>query len=145
MIVRLMIDTILKLLEFVLGKFFPKITRSVSVEVRQFGYQFIENRSGDSIIVLGQYPSRYRAELRLTNRTNSVVYVKDISVSINGSRRYEQVQPKDKIRLDPHEYLHLNIIFPVPSDEIPDKEGTYNLEVVPTRGRKTRITATFSS
>jgi hypothetical protein len=118
--------------------FFSRILISpIRIDVRRFYYQSMENRPTDSVIVFTSHPSRYRGELRLTNRTKSIVYIKDIVVTINHHHKYKYYQSKEKIRFEPREFADYDIIFPVSGDEIPDKEGIYNLEVVPTNGRKT--------
>lgn len=136
-------DIPIKILEF-LFKVLPKIRSSVAVEVNSFRYSSIEDSPASSVIIITPYPSRYWAELQLTNRTNSIIYIKDILVTINNSRRYKQAQCKDKIRLEPHECADYSIIFPVLLDESPERSGTYSLKVIPTTGRATCITRDFS-
>jgi len=131
----------------------PKILESliklaippVAVEVTRFRYSLIENRPGDSVIVVCAHLSNYFADLRLTNRANSIIYIKDIFVTVNDCRTFKYDEPKDKIRLEPHECVDCTVSFPVPEDTTPDKNGTYRLEVLPTIGRKSSITGDFFS
>ncbi|MFH1616779.1 MAG: hypothetical protein ABIG61_17065 [Planctomycetota bacterium] len=136
-------DVLIKSLELIF-KSFSKLRPSVVVEVNCFRYSLIENNPDSSVIIIDPPPSRYWAKLQLTNRTNSIIYIKDILVNINNSRLYNQIQHKDKIRLEPHECVDYSIIFPVPYDENPEKNGTYSLKVIPTTGRATCITGDFS-
>jgi hypothetical protein len=110
-------DISIKILEF-LFKLLPKIRSSVAVEVNSFRYSSIED---SPVIIITPYPSRYWADLQLTNRTNSIVFIKDISVTINNTRHYKQAQCKDKIRLEPHECADYSIIFPVSLYESPER------------------------
>ena len=134
-----MLDTLIKISEF-LYKLFAQIKCPIFAEVNDIRYRLVENRTSD-IVIHTPHPSTYQVNLKLTNRSGFVVFVKDIMLTINDSRTYKCIQPK--IRLEAREPIEQNVIFPVDSETKPDRKGKFVLEIIPGVGRKKRIKGFF--
>jgi hypothetical protein len=135
-----MLDILIKILES-LYKLLPQLKRPIAAEVNGLGYCLTDNWSSLSVVIITPYPSRYQASLRLTNKRASVVFVKDIILTINDSRTYKCIKPK--IRLEPEEPIEQTVIFPVDPETKPDRKGKFLLEIIPGVGRRTGIKGTF--
>ncbi len=125
-----------------LGLIFRRVP-PIEVEVEVFEYQLMRSDPYDKVSVVTPYPKRYRAELKLMNRQKVAVSVKDIALLINNEEHYEPSGDVTKIRLEAHDAMCQDIVFPVPDRNIPAQQGNFRLTVIPAAGRKTTVTGRF--
>ncbi len=137
-----MLDSILKAVEWI-WKLIPRLIRPISVEVQSLYRQLIGSDPYESVTVLTAWQKRYRAELLLINRRDSVVFVKDMSLIIEEEKTYEPTEEVTKIRLEPHQPLRISLTFGVPDEDTPVEEGSYELKVIPTSGRISSVRGHF--
>jgi len=92
-----------------------------------------------TVTILTSVWKRYHAKLFLLNRTNSLVFVRDINLSAGEGKIYEPADDVTDTRLEPHQSKKISIVFRVPDKDTPAEEGNFKLKVIPTSGRKTIV------
>jgi len=120
------------------GKLVGMLRRAITADVTYLKYEQTDNEPGSSWVVLTPHPWRYLAKLELTNATDSVAFVKRMTLKLGDAEplTWSKSQP---IRLEPAEPKEVGVIFPVGKDHKPMCEGNFVLEITPSRGRATRI------
>ena len=135
-------NAVLKLFEW-LAALIWRVRPALRVEVRLFLCEDERDEPDHLIAVITAWPRRYCAHLTLTNWTDNVVYIKNISVTINGDTTYESVQGKEFLRLEPREPKQRDVVFPIEHDEAALEAGRFQIDVVPSVGRGTRVSGEF--
>jgi len=134
----LALDFIWKLFEKLLT-LTKRLRAPIRSEVSSFRYEDLSDT-----IVIALHPRRYRAKLALTNRSDRLVYIKTLSVTIGEEHTYRERTLGTAVRrLEPHELGELDVTFPVVGDEEPVELGTFQLDIIPTVGRRTTIRGSF--
>ncbi len=135
-------DFVLKMLAW-LPSLITKIKPPLNVDVLSLSFEDLGNKPGDPVVLITAWPRRYRAELTLTNRSDKVVYVKSIVLTIGHEKTRKKAESQDILRFEPHEPKEHVVIFPLNDDEEPIKAGQFQIEVTPTVGRKTVTSGCF--
>lgn len=117
------------------------IIPTLDVEVLYFRYESL--RGGGTFVVLTPWHERYHAKLALTNKSERVVFIKTLSVTIDEMKTYPHANTENTIRLDSHERMVLDVIFPVSESDKPKDTGKFEITVVPTVGRKKAFSGVF--
>lgn len=87
------------------------------------------------------FPVRYYAAVRMTNRASRPVFIREVRLCV-GELTLHAGSLLLK-RLEPDDYTQTDIIFPVDDKRQPPEAGTFRMEVVTTRGRRARVSASF--
>ena len=97
-------------------------------------YEFV-NRPSDALNHISEFPRKYWAKLRMSNRTEHEVVVQDMWVTINERLRID-AHWDQKLKISPRDFEDVNVIFPVQDHANRLSGGTYELHVRATRGRE---------
>ena len=125
-----------KLVDWVLSLLMRKWLRPLSVHVLDFAYQDKRNRPGDILCVVTSWPRRYWARLSLTNRTDRVIYIQTITLTIEGGKEHKEAS---SLRLEPGEPKEHDVTSPLAENEEPVKAGRLVIGVTPSVGRTTEV------
>ena len=120
------------------AKLVGKLRPAIKADVTYLKYDHFNNEPGSPVVVITPHPWRYFAELELTNATDSVAFVKRMTLTLGDAEAitWSESQP---IRLEPAEPKEVRVIFPVGKDHEPVYDGDFVLEITPSLGRATTI------
>lgn len=123
------------------GKARDKLRPPFKADVSYLRYDQTDNPPRSPVIFISPHPWRYFMTLDLVNVSSEVAFVKAITLSIDGGDPI-QADLNKPIRLEPKEPWSDNIIFPLPTKG-GIEEGKFTLEVVPSVGKTTVVSAKF--
>ena len=125
-----------------LNQVFALAVPPVRVEIHHLAFDQLRNSPGDSLVLITPYPTRYYAEISLTNRKDRAVYVRDVRLRVC---EMDIVEPRRtrNMRLEPHERRTLRVVFPVDDAHASRTEEPFSITVAPTAGRATKTTGTL--
>lgn len=120
------------------GKLFGKLRRAIKADVTYLKYDHIDNEPGSLVVFIDVHPWRYFARLELTNATDSVAFVKRMTLKLGDAEpiTWSESQP---IRLEAAEPKKVCVIFSVGKDHEPVHDDDFVLEITPSLGRATKI------
>ncbi len=113
----------------------------LSVEVSSFSYEELLNRPGDSLVIITPHPRRYNSEIAITNSSKHPISIKSISIKV-GQRTFRQEPGAEVIRIEPHDYKQVDLMFPV-EDGGAAASGDFELVVLPAIGEPIKLRSTF--
>ena len=136
-----MIDLLWKFIEWCFSWGKGKIISPLKVDVTNLYLQDLLNGSVDSLLIISPNPYRYYTTLQLTNNQDLDVYIKQIVLIINETKRYE-TEEKMPIHLQPRQFVECNIIFPIKEEQAVES-GNYIIEITPSVGRRAIASGSF--
>jgi len=136
------IDSILNIMRYI-WKVFSKLIPPIDVEVEGLYCQLIGSDPYQTVTVITAWSKRYRVDLLLINRRDSVVFLRDMSLMTGDGHTYRPTDDVTKISLEPRQALRFPMVFPIPDKDTPLERGGYELRVIPTSGRQTVVRGHF--
>jgi hypothetical protein len=126
-----------KILEWLLA-LIKSLKPPLDFEVLRFSAE--EARSDRShlvVVITGRPPRYYYVQLRLTNQSETVVYIKSFVLIIPDKKLRRAAEWHKTVRLEAHEIMEHVAIFGIKDGEVPVKGNQAQIEVTPSVGRKT--------
>jgi hypothetical protein len=138
--------TILSLIRTVwenIGRFLGLVRSPLLLEVHDFQYREVVNDPRSLVVFICTYPCSYEAAISITNRSEQVVFVKSIAVTINEGKTFPASYEEGSLRLEPGQVLRTVMTFPLKEKGGPIEKGTFSICMSPAKGRDSVICGGF--
>lgn len=115
----------------------------LSVLVLRLEFSDNRYRPGDYLVVAVGCPLCYVAELQIINCSSRLVFIKEIRLLLHQEHKSRTGEICKTIQLQPGEPKEEYIQFPLREEEPVVQESSFEIQVVPTVGRKSKAKGRF--